>query len=167
MLHTDESGVTEDPSSAFKRSYSSASESSMMSPSNSVDSMRLRKGFGSVTSPNSSMDSQKGFGVVSPNSSMDSMPLRKGLEEASLVSMDSLSCENQTTVYPDTLDPEESLCRSRNSYTSSELSDSISSGMLRRDIQLASALSTVPEHPTAQIQSGMFIEANHMVIVIV
>ena len=147
MLLTNESGDTEDPSSAFKRSYSSASES-VMSPNSSMDSMHFQKGFENVASPNASTDSTN---------------YRRRLGETSLVSMDSLSGENQTTRYPDILDPEELSFgysqKSRNSSTSSE-GDSISSGMFRRDVQSSIALSTVTECPTTQIQSGEFILGN-------
>ena len=139
MLLTNESGDTEDLSSAFKRSYSSASES-MISPNSSMDSMHLQKGFGNVASPNATTDSMN--------------------YQRRLVSMDSLSDENQTTTYPDILDPEEpsfsNSQKSCNSSTSYE-SDSISSGMFKRDVQSRIGLSTVPEYPTTQIQSGEFI----------
>lgn len=51
MLLTDDTG-TEEPSTAYKRTYSSASEStiSVCSPSSSMTSVQLRKAFGSEVS---------------------------------------------------------------------------------------------------------------------
>ena len=105
MLLPDEIGVIDHPS-AIQRTYSSASESTM-SPNSSMDSMQLRN----VISP-------RGSGYTAPrNLSTDSVDSRGEM------SLDSLYGDNQTTVYPDTLDNEDLFSpnqRSRNSSTSSE-----------------------------------------------
>ena len=114
------SQMCEDPSTAFNRTYSSASESSLFSPSSSMDSRQLRKG-------------------LNRGESVNSNPV---LESQSSGYLDEASDTDGSLTYLQQ--------RSRNSSTSSDSGQASSgsifspSGMPKRDP--SGILFTVPEH---------------------
>lgn len=125
MLVTDEAG-TEDPSAAFVRTYSSASESSVFSPTSSMDSKQFKKAYDRESINSISQLESRSSGYLDGSDPETSWSYQQQRSRNSSTSSDG-----------------------------GHGSPAPSSGMPRRDISSA-ILFTVPEHATTTTTDGHF-----------